>query len=60
MEQLKAVIRLEDVHLAQAKNYVVMYNFPIGLLIKFGSQSLEFKKVFNNNDRYQKEFATKL
>jgi GxxExxY protein len=51
--ELKAVIRLEDVHLAQAKNYVVMYNFPIGLLINFGSTSLEFKKVFNNNDRYK-------
>jgi GxxExxY protein len=51
--ELKAVIRLEDVHLAQAKNYVVMYNFPIGLLINFGGQSLEFKKVFNNNDRYK-------
>ncbi len=45
--ELKAVIRLEDVHLAQAKNYVVAYNFPVGLLINFGSTSLEFKKVFN-------------
>lgn len=53
--ELKAVIRLEDVHLAQAKNYVVMYNFPIGLLINFGSTSLEFKKVFNNNDRYNSQ-----
>ncbi len=51
--EIKAVIRLEDVHLAQAKNYVVMYNFPIGLLINFGSTSLEFKKLFNNNDRYK-------
>lgn len=45
--ELKAVINLEDVHLAQAKNYVVAYNFPIGLLINFGSVSLQFKKVFN-------------
>ena len=51
--EIKAVIRLEDVHLAQAKNYVVAYDFPIGLLINFGSKSLEFKKVFNNNDRYK-------
>ena len=51
--ELKAVIRLEDVHLAQAKNYVVAYNYPIGLLINFGATSLEFKKVFNNNDRYK-------
>lgn len=45
--ELKAVIQLEDVHLAQAKNYVVAYNFPIGLLINFGSNSLDFKKIFN-------------
>jgi GxxExxY protein len=45
--ELKAVINLEDVHLAQAKNYVVAYDKPIGLLINFGSTSLQFKKVFN-------------
>jgi GxxExxY protein len=45
--ELKAVINLEDVHLAQAKNYVVAYDFPIGLLINFGSNSLQFKKVYN-------------
>jgi len=45
--ELKAVISLEDVHLAQAKNYVVAYDKPIGLLINFGGKSLEFKKIFN-------------
>jgi len=45
--ELKAVVSLEDVHLAQAKNYVVAYDKPIGLLINFGSNSLQFKKVFN-------------
>ncbi|MCZ2100667.1 MAG: GxxExxY protein [Chitinophagales bacterium] len=45
--ELKALINLEDVHLAQAKNYVVAYDKPIGLLINFGSTSLQFKKVFN-------------
>ncbi len=45
--ELKAVINLENVHLAQAKNYVVAYNFPIGLLINFGSVSLQYKKIFN-------------
>ena len=51
--EIKAVVRLEDVHLAQAKNYVVAYNFLVGLLINFGSSSLEVKKVFNSNDRYR-------
>lgn len=45
--ELKALINLEDVHLAQAKNYVVAYNFPIGLLINFGARSLQFKKIYN-------------
>ena len=45
--ELKALVSLEDVHLAQAKNYVVAYDFPIGLLINFGATSLQFKKVFN-------------
>ena len=45
--ELKAIINLEDVHLAQAKNYVVAYNFPVGLLINFGAISLQFKKVYN-------------
>ena len=45
--ELKALINLENVHLAQAKNYVVAYDFPIGLLINFGATSLQFKKIFN-------------
>jgi GxxExxY protein len=45
--ELKALINLEDVHLAQTKNYVVAYNFPIGLLINFGATSLQFKKLYN-------------
>lgn len=45
--ELKALINLEDVHLAQAKNYVVAYDFPVGLLINFGAASLQYKKVFN-------------
>lgn len=45
--ELKAMVRLEDVHLAQAKNYVVAYDFPKGLLINFGGKSLEYKLIFN-------------
>jgi GxxExxY protein len=49
--ELKALINLEDVHLAQAKNYTVAYDYPLGLLINFGSQSLQYKLIFN--PRYQ-------
>jgi len=46
--ELKALVSLEDVHLAQAKNYVVAYDKSIGLLINFGARSLQFKKIFNS------------
>lgn len=54
--ELKALIKLEDVHLAQAKNYLTAYNFDIGLLINFGATSLEYKKVFHNrlSEAYRK------
>ena len=45
--ELKALIDLENVHIAQAKNYTVAYDFSIGLLINFGSQSLQHKLIFN-------------
>jgi GxxExxY protein len=46
MVELKAIIALEDVHLAQAKNYLEAYGLEVGLLINFGARSLEFKRVF--------------
>jgi len=48
MVELKAVINLEDVHLAQAMNYLEAYRMEIGLLINFGARSLQFKRVHNN------------
>lgn len=45
--ELKALIKLEDVHLAQAINYLEAYNLEIGLLINFGARSLDFKRVVN-------------
>lgn len=46
--ELKALIKLEDVHLAQAMNYLETYNLKTGLLINFGSKSLEFKRLYNH------------
>jgi GxxExxY protein len=46
--ELKAIISMEDVHLAQAINYLEAYNIETGLLINFGAKKLEFKRVFNN------------
>ena len=47
MVELKALTKLEDVHLAQALNYLEAYKMETGLLINFGSKSLEFKRVTN-------------
>ncbi|MCZ2085312.1 MAG: GxxExxY protein [Flavobacteriales bacterium] len=49
MVELKAIIDLEDVHLAQAMNYLEAYNLPTGLLINFGAKSLQFKRIFNKS-----------
>jgi GxxExxY protein len=45
--ELKAIIKLEDVHIAQAMNYLETYNLEVGLLINFGSKRLEFHRFTN-------------
>ena len=51
MVELKAIIQLEDVHLAQAINYCEAYNMQTGLLINFGTKSLTFKRLFNKKHK---------
>ncbi|MBN2775731.1 MAG: GxxExxY protein [Prolixibacteraceae bacterium] len=51
MVEIKAIIQLEDVHLAQSINYLEAYNLEVGLLINFGSKSLEFKRVMNKKNQ---------
>ena len=45
--ELKAVSELDDVHLAQALNYLEASGQEIGLLINFGTRSLQFKRLHN-------------
>ncbi len=45
--EIKALINLENVHLAQIMNYVVAYKFQIGLLINFGATKVQVKKIYN-------------
>jgi GxxExxY protein len=59
MVELKAIINLEDVHLTQAMNYIEAYKMKIGLLINFGSQSLQFKRVHNNKILNQENLKIK-
>jgi GxxExxY protein len=51
MVELKALTVLEDVHLAQAINYLEAYKLEIGLLLNFGSKSLQFKRVIKSLNR---------
>ena len=48
--EIKAVIKLEPVHFAQAINYLEAYNLEVGLLINFGARSLEFKRLINTKN----------
>lgn len=57
MVELKSLIKLEEVHLAQAMNYCQAYNMPIGLLLNFGAKSLEFKRVYNVNHPENKDYV---
>ena len=45
--ELKAIIKLENVHLAQAINYLEAFDLEVGLLINFGATSLQFKRLQN-------------
>ncbi len=53
--ELKAITQLEDVHLAQAINYLEAYDLEIGLLINFGAKSLEFKRLINKKFNQQNQ-----
>ena len=45
MVELKALVNLEQAHLAQALNYLEAYKIEIGMLINFGAPSLQFKRL---------------
>ena len=58
MVELKALIKLEDVHLAQGLNYLVAYNVDIGLLLNFGAQSLEVKRLRHPKNKQHSKIHT--
>ena len=53
--EIKAIINLEDVHLAQAINYLEAYCLEVGLLLNFGSKSLQYQRVANTNMKQQNQ-----
>jgi GxxExxY protein len=58
--ELKALTRIEDVHLAQILNYLKAYRIEVGLLINFGSKSMEFKRVVLTKKSWATESRIKL
>ncbi len=57
--ELKALVQLEKVHLAQAMNYLEAYNLETGLLINFGASSLDFKRLTNRKYRLPQNLSLK-
>lgn len=55
MVELKAIIELNDTNLNQCRNYLEAYNLPVGLLINFGSNSLQYKRIYNGKHPEAKE-----
>ena len=53
--ELKAITHLEDVHLAQAINYLEAYDLEVGLLINFGAKSLQYKRLVNKKFKQQNQ-----
>ena len=51
--ELKAIAKMEDIHYAQAINYLEVYNLEIGLLINFGEINLNFKRLTNKKYKNQ-------
>jgi GxxExxY protein len=54
--ELKALTKLEDVHLAQAINYLEAYNLEVGLLLNFGTKSLQYKRLINSRFPVNNQF----
>lgn len=53
--ELKAIINLENVHLAQAINYLEAFDLEVGLLLNFGAKSLQFKRLTNKAFKQKKQ-----
>lgn len=58
--ELKAIIELQEVHLAQAINYIEAYDLEVGLLINFGAKSLQFKRLSNKSFKQQNQGNPKI
>ena len=46
--EIKAISELSDSNLNQGLNYLEAFNIEVGLLLNFGSKSLQFKRLINS------------
>ena len=49
--ELKAVSELDLLHVVQVRNYLEVFGLDVGLLLNFGSRSLEIKRLGNRRGR---------
>ena len=55
MVELKAIIELNDSNLNQCRNYLEAYTLPVGVLLNFGSKSLQYKRIYNSKHSEAKD-----
>lgn len=58
MFEAKAVERLTDAHVKQVLNYLVISKLELGLLVNFGSDSLEWKRIIRTQKTKPAELAS--
>jgi GxxExxY protein len=49
--EIKSLSEITHAHIAQGLNYLEVQQLEIGLLINFGTKSLQFKRVVNEKKR---------
>ena len=54
LAETKALILLDDIHLAQSINYLEAFKLEVGLLINFGSKKLQFRIVMKSYEQLKK------
>jgi GxxExxY protein len=52
--EIKAVSKIENNHFAQAINYLEAFKFEVGMLINFGAEKLEFRRLMKNEQQLKK------
>jgi GxxExxY protein len=54
--ELKATTEINDNHFAQIINYLTAYQLEVGLLLNFGTPSLQFKRFINSKPLNQRAY----